>query len=165
MVINPVRWIGSALAILGLLLMGLGGATWFMVQNEIAGQRIVVSADTPFLNALTAGKVVNGPLDAMAQAQAILLHSAHGDPDLTYAALGEQISQAEAVGDDAKVEELTAQRETLMNASFLRASLFTSVMAFGVSLLVLGVGFIAGLTGLALVNLSRSKEDSPPATV
>ena len=36
-------------------------------------------------------------------------------------------------GDTAKVEELTTQRTTLMNASFLRASLFSSVIAFGVA--------------------------------
>jgi zinc transporter ZupT len=44
-----------------------------------------------------------------------------------------------------------------MNASFLRASLFSSVIAFGVAALVMGLGVIVGLIGFALTKV-RSAE-------
>lgn len=51
-------------------------------------------------------------------------------------------------------------RATMMNASFLRASLFTSVLAFGVSAMAMGMGLLLGLIGLAL--LSAAKAAGPP---
>ena len=44
-----------------------------------------------------------------------------------------------------------------MNASFLRASLFSSVIAFGVAALVMGLGVLFGLIGFALTKV-RSAE-------
>lgn len=49
-----------------------------------------------------------------------------------------------------------------MTASFLRASLFTSVVAFGVAALVAILGVLLALVGWALMKIGRSK---PPATV
>ncbi|MDX5399526.1 MAG: aromatic ring-opening dioxygenase LigA, partial [Actinomycetes bacterium] len=43
-------------------------------------------------------------------------------------------------------------RDTAMNASFLRASLFTSVVAFGVALMAVGVGLALILIGMALIS-------------
>lgn len=43
-----------------------------------------------------------------------------------------------------------------MNGSFLRASLFTSVVAFGVSALVIGLGVILVLQGLAFNRLAKA---------
>ena len=45
-----------------------------------------------------------------------------------------------------------------MNASFLRASLYTSVVAFGVAALVMGLGVLLGLIGVALTRLAKSAE-------
>jgi hypothetical protein len=42
-----------------------------------------------------------------------------------------------------------------MTASFLRASLFTSVVAFGVALAVFGIGVTVILIGIALLKTSR----------
>ena len=47
-------------------------------------------------------------------------------------------------------------RATVMNASFLRASLFTSVVAYGVSLFAAGVGVISILFGWALHRLANA---------
>ncbi|CAB4752171.1 unannotated protein [freshwater metagenome] len=49
-----------------------------------------------------------------------------------------------------------------MTGSFLRASLFTSVVAFGVSALVVGLGALFILVGFALRSLIR-REDEPEA--
>ena len=43
-----------------------------------------------------------------------------------------------------------------MNGSFLRASLFTSVVAFGVAALVMGLGLLFILIGVALRKVSTS---------
>ncbi|HEY0217623.1 MAG TPA: aromatic ring-opening dioxygenase LigA, partial [Cellulomonas sp.] len=45
-------------------------------------------------------------------------------------------------------------RETAMTASFLRGSLFTSVVAFGVAALVMGLGVLFILVGYAIFALA-----------
>ena len=47
-------------------------------------------------------------------------------------------------------------RDTMMNASFLRASLFTSVVAFGICALVIGLGIVLGVIGGALRRLGSA---------
>ncbi|MFD2841439.1 aromatic ring-opening dioxygenase LigA [Populibacterium corticicola] len=54
----------------------------------------------------------------------------------------------------AKADAAGAKRTSVMNGSFLRASLFTSVVSFGVATLVMGVGVVFGLTGYAIIRLS-----------
>ena len=51
-----------------------------------------------------------------------------------------------------------------MNGSFLRASLFTSVVAFGVAALVVGVGVVFGLIGFALRRLAPAVTIAPAQT-
>ena len=45
-----------------------------------------------------------------------------------------------------------------MTASFLRASLFTSVVAFGVAAFAFGVGLVLILIGVALLRIHRRLE-------
>ena len=58
-----------------------------------------------------------------------------------------------------------------MTSSFLRASLFTSVVAFGVAALVVGLGVLFILVGLAIMALDRRQRamaaagDAPPPAV
>ena len=59
-------------------------------------------------------------------------------------------STADAAADDPGVKAIGDMRTTAMNGSFLRASLFTSVISFGVAALVMGLGFLFALLGLAL---------------
>lgn len=47
-------------------------------------------------------------------------------------------------------------RATLMNASFLRASLFTSVVSFGVAAFAMGMGVLSILFGWALRRLATA---------
>jgi hypothetical protein len=56
----------------------------------------------------------------------------------------------------AELEQDDPLRETAMQASFLRASLFTSVVAFGVALMAIGVGAAFVLICLALRCTSRA---------
>ena len=56
----------------------------------------------------------------------------------------------------------TRRAQTAMQASFLRASLFTSVVAFGVAALATVLGIILVLIGIALRSLSATA--APPGT-
>ena len=53
----------------------------------------------------------------------------------------------------------TTLRDTVMNASFLRASLFTSVVAFGVATLVAGLGVLFILFGLGFLGILKRLDE------
>lgn len=125
-----IRLIGLITALVGVLFIVAGGVTWGMVSTKLAAENITVSADAPML----AGAKVAGPLEAFVQADVISGHALKATNGKTYAEL----------------EREDPLRVTAMNASFLRASLFTSVIAFGVALFAIGVGVIAILVGWAL---------------
>ena len=56
----------------------------------------------------------------------------------------------------AELEQDDPVRATAMQASFLRASLFTSVVAYGVALMAIGVGAAFILIGLALSSVAKA---------
>lgn len=149
---GPVRLAGLVSLILGVIFILAGGTTWALVTSELSEQNITVSDDAPFL----AGDHVNGPFSAYAEAEVIDMHAKAATEGRTYAELGGLVREAEAAGDTALAEELQAQRTTVMNGSFLRASLFTSVVAFGVSALVIGLGVLLVLQGLAFNRLASA---------
>ena len=86
-----------------------------------------------------AGKDVAGPFTAYAQANVIGKHAKDIAGGKTYAELAQ---------DD-------PNRSTVMTASFLQASLFTSVVAFGVSAMAAVMGVLWVMVGWALVRLGR----------
>ncbi len=143
--------------VFGAIAIVAGVVTWVMITNELAAEKITVSSDS----AIMPGAPVNSPITAYAEAEVINKHALAGSGGLTYAELGAEISKAKAAGDTAKADELTAQRTTAMNASFLRASLFTSVVAYGVALLVFGLGIMFLVVGWGFSSLAVPR----PATV
>ena len=50
-----------------------------------------------------------------------------------------------------------------MNASFLQASLFTSVVAFGVAVMAAVLGVVLVIIGLAIRPVPSTSRDSAPA--
>jgi hypothetical protein len=128
----------------GALMIVLGVATYYLVQRELADENIVVADDADNF----AGDPVEGPLTAYSQAMVIKEHALEIGGGLTYAELPQ---------DD-------PARETVMDASFLRASLFTSVVAFGVAALVAGLGVMFILLGLALLGILRRLPVLAPAS-
>ncbi len=82
---------------------------------------------------------VDGPLTAYAEADIIEEHALAESDGLTYAELDRE----------------DPRRETVMTASFLRSSLFTSVVSFGVALMAFGLGIVLVLIGIALLRLAR----------
>jgi len=126
--------VGLLSIIAGLVLIAAGAVTWYVVTDQLVAQNITVSEDADWF----AGKQVNGPLDAYSQAQVIDKHALEATGGKTYAEL----------------EQDDPLREVAMNASFLRASLFTSVVAYGVALFAAGMGLLWILLGWALRRLA-----------
>lgn len=131
-----IRVVGIILAVLGVVFLVAGVATYATVSSTLADQHITVSDDAAHF----AGKEVKGPFTAYAQADIINQHALEIGGGKTYAELPQ---------DD-------PNRPTVMNASFLQASLFTSVVAFGVAAFVAVMGVVLMLLGWVLVKLGRA---------
>ena len=151
------RTAGLVAIIAGIIFVLAGGVTWGMVTSQLKAENITVPADASFL----AGAEVKGPLSAYAQADVINDHALAGTEGRTYAELG--AAQREVEPGSPEHEELTAQRDSIMNASFLRASLFTSVVSYGVALLVMGLGALLVLMGLGMNQLAKAPVAVEPA--
>jgi hypothetical protein len=119
----------------GAIMVIAGAVTWGMVGSKLADEKITVADDARWF----AGDEVDGPLTAYSQADIIDHHAREQSGGKTYAELDRE--------DPA--------RATMMNASFLRASLFTSVLSFGVSAMAMGLGLLTVLIGLALLSLAK----------
>jgi len=128
--VNVVRLTGLAGIIGGILLIVVAIVAWVGVSSQLRAENIVIPDDAPIF----AGKVVDGPIDAFVQAGIIDMHARAMADGKTYSELDQ---------DD-------PLRTTVMNASFLRASLFTSVISFGIALFAGGVGVLFLLFGWAL---------------
>jgi hypothetical protein len=119
----------------GAILAVAGVVTWVTVQQNLADERITVSEDSPRF----ANDPVDGPLTAFQEAQMIEKHYLEATGGKTYAELDRE----------------DPVRETAMTASFLRASLFTSVVAFGVAAMAFGLGITLIIAGWGLLVLAR----------
>ncbi|WP_456787429.1 aromatic ring-opening dioxygenase LigA [Cellulomonas sp. P5_C5] len=127
---KAVRVLGLLTIIFGIIFIIAGGVTWGAVASNLAAEKITVSDDAQAFG----GQLVDTPWEAWFQADIINTHALEASGGKTYAELDQ---------DD-------PTRQTVMTASFLRASLFTSVVAFGVALLVVGIGVVFILIGWAL---------------
>ncbi|WP_307858153.1 hypothetical protein [Cellulomonas fulva] len=128
-----MKGIGLITIILGIIFIVAGAVTWGAVTTNLAAEKITVSDDADAF----AGQLVDTPWEAWVQADVIDHHALEASGGKTYA----ELDQDDPV------------RQTVMTASFLRASLFTSVVAFGVALLVVGIGVSLLLVGIALRKL------------
>jgi hypothetical protein len=123
------------------IVLGLSGAgTWAMVQTSLADEQITVAEDA----ARFGGELVDGPLTAYYEADIIEKHALEASAGKTYA----EIDREDPV------------RDTVMNGSFLRASLFTSVVSFGVAALAMGLGLLFVLLGVALRSVAGALRTS-----
>jgi hypothetical protein len=128
--------IGLIVIVMGVIFAVAGVVTWVVVGNQLAAEKVVVSDDAEYF----AGDPVDGPLTAYSEAQTINKHALEATGGKTYAELDRE--------DPA--------RQTAMQASFLRASLFTSVVSFGVAALATVLGILLVLIGVALRSLGAS---------
>ncbi len=138
----PEKKVGlvKAAGILGILggiaLIVVGIVVWIMVSMQLQAESITVPDDA----AAFQGQTVAGPFTAYVQADIIQHHALEMSDGKTYA----QLDREDPV------------RATLMNASFLRSSLFTSVVSFGVAAFAIGVGILSILFGWAIHRLAST---------
>jgi hypothetical protein len=128
------RWVGLVVIIAGAVFTVVGVVAYIAVQQTLADQKITVSDDA----SMFAGKSVDGPFTAYSQAMVIGKHAKEIGGGKTYAELPQN----------------DPNRDTVMTASFLQASLFTSVVAFGVSAMAVVLGLLLILLGWALRRLA-----------
>jgi len=121
--------------------MIVGGiATWFVVSDTLADQKITTSDD-----ACLPGRAVTGPFTAYCEAKVIEQHSLEATEGLYYA----------------EMDREDPLREVAMNASFLQSSLFTSVLAFGVAAMAVAVGLLFLLIGLGIRDVAQRTTEPP----
>ena len=138
--------IAILLYVAGALLLVGGAGTWYTVSTSLAAEQITVSDDA----ACQAGQEVNGPLEAYCMAEIINEHALKATEGKTYAQLDRE----------------DPLRQVAMNGSFLRASLFTSVVSFGVAAFAMGVGLISIIAGVGISALDkRTRTAAAPAEV
>ncbi len=131
-----VKVVGIIGIIGGALLIIVGIVVWIVVTQQLKAENITVSDDAVAF----AGQQVAGPFTAYVQADVINTHALHATGGKTYAELDQ---------DD-------PARTTAMQASFLRTSLFTSVVSYGVCLFAIAMGALSILFGWALVRLASA---------
>lgn len=119
--------VGIITMVAGVTLIIAGIVTWNEVSSQLEAESVTVAADA----SCQAGEPVDGPVTAWCQAEVINTHALEATGGLTYAELGR---------DD-------PLRAVAASASFLRASLFTSVVAYGVAAMAMGVGAVFVLIG------------------
>ena len=120
----------------GIALIVVGIVVWVMVSSQLRAENITVPDDAIAFQ----GQTVAGPFTAYVQADIIQHHALEASGGKTYAELDRE----------------DPVRATMMNASFLRASLFTSVVSFGVSAFAMGMGILSIMFGWALHRLATA---------
>ena len=121
--------------VLGVLLIVGSIGTWILVSTTLSDQNITTPEDAVCLP----DTEVNGPFSAYCQAETIDRNVREITGGLTY---------AELPRDDER-------RGTAQNAAFLQASLFTSVLSFGVAAMAFGMGVIFILIGLGMRDVKE----------
>ena len=119
-----------------------GTAKWISIVVMVIGAVMVIAGAVTYAqvsstlsnerigvseDACLGGSTVSGPFAAYCEAQIIETHALDREDPL---------------------------RQVAMNGSFLRASLFTSVVAFGVAAMAIGVGIVFILLGIAVLSLA-----------
>ncbi len=127
--------------VVGVIMVIAGVATWVVISTTLADQKITVADDAN----CAAGDDVNGPISAFCQADIIDHHTQKITGGKTYA----ELDQDDPV------------RETAMDSAFLQASLFTSVVAFGVAGMAVVLGIVLALIGFALRSPAPAPAPAP----
>ena len=128
---RKASYIASIVIGVALIIGGLG--TWITVSSTLSDENITVSEDSSCL----AGDHVDGPFSAYCEATTIKKHALEATGGLTYAELGRE----------------DPLREVAATASYLRASLFTSVVAFGVAGMAMLIGVLFVLIGFGIKDV------------
>lgn len=146
---SALRRVGGLALAAGSILVAGGAAAWAVVTTQLRGEKITVPGNAPML----AGKPVQGPATAYVEALVIKGNAERGAEGRTFADISDALRHVEKGSDHER--ELRAQSAALATAASLRTSLLTSVLAYGVSVLVAGLGAFFVVTGSVLCRTER----------
>ncbi len=121
--------------IFGVILIVGAIGTWTMVTSTLSDQRITTPDDAVCM----ADRPVRGPFTAYCQAMTIDRNVLESTDGMRYAELPRE----------------DERRGLAQSASFLQASLFTSVLSFGVAAMAAGMGVLFVLIGLGMRDVSQ----------
>ena len=154
-----------ALIVLGLVFMvasvytiGRGFDAKDQIRVELVAQNITTPEDASIPNVQ-----VNSVKTAQSMADIIDFHAQESTGGLTYSEMGRFMTpdgdpagtsdETKALLDDSGKPVANPLRNVAFQAATLRTSLYTSIMAFNVADLVLGLGLMIGVLGLAVGGL------------
>lgn len=169
------RILSFIVVVLGAIMVIVGIGAYTGVSLDLRSQNIAVAAITADAPGSDAGKPVAGPFTAMAQINAIGHHVAAATGGKTFGQMSQVSSsdgktyskevtaeassdgQDHAAGSPLTAADATsyAARITAQQGSWTQASLYVSVLAFGVSAAIAGTGVVIVLIGLTLVSVTR----------
>lgn len=129
------RLFGTLLLVLGAIMIVGGIGAWGAVAQGLAQENVNVTDTAPAF----VGERVDAPWEAWAQSEAIRTDLEQMTDGRTYA----------------EIDREDPLRPSVATGTFLRASLMTSVIGFGVALTVVGVGVGFVIGGLGLRSLAR----------
>lgn len=141
---STLRRVGGVAIAAGTLFVAVGAGAWFTVTKQLREEKITVPGNAPML----AGKRVQDPVTAYVQALVIKGNAERGAGGRTFADVSDALRGIDASSDEAR--ELRNQSSALSTAASLRTSLMTSVLAYGVSVLVGGLGALFVIAGSQL---------------
>ena len=119
---GKVRLLGILVIVAGAIMIVAGVVTWVVVKGQLENENITVADDADQFAGPGGRRAVHG----VCPGQLINKHALESTGGLTYAELPREPDV----------------RQTAMTASFRRASLFTSVVAFGVAFMAAGLGLV-----------------------
>ena len=154
-----------SLMVLGAFIIAVGGYTIYrgadakdQVKTELVAQNITTPEDASIPNV-----VVKDVRTAESMADIINHHALDSTGGLTYSEMGRfAVASGDPAGTNVAEEAIKGAdgkpvannlRNTAFQASALRTSLYTSVMAFNVADLVMGLGALFALIGVAIGGL------------
>jgi len=142
--LSSLRRVGGLTVAAGALLAAAGVGAWGAVTTQLRAEKITVPGNAPIL----AGKPVQDPVTAYVEALVIKGNAERGAGGRTFADISDALRTVEKGSDEER--ELRGQSSALSTAASLRTSLMTSVLAYGVSALVAGLGLFFVVTGAQL---------------
>ncbi|WP_368499331.1 aromatic ring-opening dioxygenase LigA [Herbiconiux sp. A18JL235] len=133
----------------GAVFVAAGATAWTVVTRQLRAEKIEVPGNAPAF----AGKPVQGPATAYVEALVIKGNAERGAGGRTFADISAALREVAPGSDEAA--ELRKQSMSLSTAASLRTALMTSVLAYGVSALVTGLGAFFVVTGSVLRRAGR----------
>ncbi len=146
---SALHRVGALALTAGTAFVVAGSAAWLVVTKQLRDERIEVPGNAPIL----AGRPVQGPVSAYVEALVIKGNAERGAGGRTFADISTALRGVDADSDEAR--DLRNQSAALSTAASLRTSLMTSVLAFGVSALVAGLGLFFTIAATQLLRVGK----------